>query len=199
MVCDLQAMFEATATLTRREGAAVARRGQEIRRGTSRREGRLFIANLSASRHRQSILTGQRRDLAALKVCEKSASLLAMWSAPINYSDHRNNSHGRETNMQIGTRVRLIKDVDNYPTCLIHAGETGHTHHRRRHLLDQARPASPPTRRVGKRTGNLGLVSGGSGVSPDSIIGGSVLSGISPSRLGWFRCCRCHAELQIIG
>jgi hypothetical protein len=27
--------------------------------------------------------------------------------------------------MEIGTRVRLIQDVDNYPTCLIRAGETG--------------------------------------------------------------------------
>jgi hypothetical protein len=27
--------------------------------------------------------------------------------------------------MEIGTRVRLTQDVDNYPTCLIHAGETG--------------------------------------------------------------------------
>jgi hypothetical protein len=29
------------------------------------------------------------------------------------------------TIMEIRTRVRLVKDVDNYPTCLIRAGETG--------------------------------------------------------------------------
>jgi hypothetical protein len=27
--------------------------------------------------------------------------------------------------MEIGTRVRLAQDVDNYPTCLVRAGETG--------------------------------------------------------------------------
>lgn len=27
--------------------------------------------------------------------------------------------------MKIGTRVKLIQEVDNYPTCLIKAGETG--------------------------------------------------------------------------
>lgn len=27
--------------------------------------------------------------------------------------------------MQIGTKVKLVKPVENYPTCLIEAGETG--------------------------------------------------------------------------
>jgi hypothetical protein len=34
-------------------------------------------------------------------------------------------NNGRRTTMEIGTRVRLTQDVDNYLTCLIRAGETG--------------------------------------------------------------------------
>jgi hypothetical protein len=82
--------------------------------------------------------------------------------------------------VEIGTRVRLIQDVDNYPTCLIRAGETGTLMRiTLRHLLDQARPAPSRTRRVGLRTGNLGLVGGGSRISPGSIIGRKCRDGLA--------------------